>query len=95
MSTRDDGWHLAEGEELLDGEGLGDVIVRAEAEAHQLVHLLVLGGEEHHRHGGALPQPLQQLHPVHAGHLDVEHREVDRLGVQPLQRALAVGRDVE
>ena len=72
-------------------ERLGDVVVGAEAQAHQLVHLLVLGGEEDHRHRAALAQPLQQLHAVHARHLDVEHRQVDRPGVQALQRAFAVG----
>ena len=73
------------------GERLGDVVVGAEAQAHQFVHLLVLGGEEDHRHGAALAQPLQQFHAVHARHLDVEHGEVDRAGVQALQGAFAVG----
>ena len=73
------------------GERLGDVVVGAEAQAHELVHLLVLGGQEDDRHVGALAQPLQQLHAVHAGHLDVEHRQVGRLGGQVPQGALAIG----
>src|ERR1700733_10944435 len=40
------------------GERLGDVIVRAETQAHQLVDLLVLGGEEDDRHRAALTQLL-------------------------------------
>ena len=73
------------------GERLGDVVVGAEAQAHQLVHLLVLRGEEDHRHRAALTQLLQQLHAVHPRHLDVEHGEIDRAGVHALQGAFAVG----
>jgi hypothetical protein len=34
---------------------------------------------------------MEQLHPVHARHLDVQHREIDRLGGQAVQRAFAIG----
>ena len=72
-------------------ERLGDIVVGAQAQAHQLIDLLVLRGQEDDRHGAALAQPLQQFHPVHARHLDVEHGEIDRPGGQALQRAFAVG----
>jgi hypothetical protein len=42
-------------------ERLLDVIVGAHAQAHQLVDLVVLGGQEDHRHLGLLAQALQQL----------------------------------
>ncbi len=72
-------------------ERLGDVVVGAQPKPHQLIDLLVLAGEEDHRHGAAAAQALQQLHAVHARHLHVEHGEIDGTREQPLQRALAVG----
>ena len=72
-------------------EWLGDVVIRAQTQAHQLVHLLVLGGQEDHRHGGACAQTLQQFHPIHARHLDVQHRQIGRPRGQTMQRAFAIG----
>jgi hypothetical protein len=71
-------------------ERLGDVVVGAHRQAGFLVLLLVLAGEEDHRQLGRLAQPPQQLHPVHARHLDIEDREVGRVLAQRLQRGLAV-----
>ena len=71
-------------------ERLGDVVVSAEAQAHQLIDFLILGGQEDNRDGAALAQALQQFHPVHAGHLDIEHGEVHRAGGHALQRAFTV-----
>ncbi len=36
------------------------------------------------------PQLAEKLHAVHARHLDVEDRDIDRLGAQPLQCLSAV-----
>ena len=72
-------------------EGFADEIVGAHLEAEQFVDLLVLRGEEDDRHVGLLAQPPQQLHAVHARHLDVEDREVRRTGLETLQRRSAVG----
>ena len=74
-------------------ERLGDVVVGAHLEAEQLVDLLVLGGEEDHRHVGLLAQAAQQLHAVHARHLDVEDRQVGGLLAQRLEGggAVAIG----
>ena len=72
-------------------ERLGDVVVGAETQTHQFIDFLVLRRQEDHRHGTALPQPLQQFHPVHARHLDVEHGQVHRPGGEALQGAFAVG----
>ena len=67
-------------------ERLVDVVVGAHLEAEQLVDLLVLGGQEDHGHVGLLAQPAQQLHAVHARHLDVEDGEVGGLLGQRLER---------
>jgi hypothetical protein len=76
-------------------EWFADEVVGAHLEAEQLVDLLVLGGEEDHRHVGLLAQPAQQLHAVHARHLDVEDREIRRRGLEALQRrsTIRVGHD--
>ena len=71
-------------------EWLGDVVVGAEAQAHQFIDLLVLGRQEDHRHGRALAQALQQLHPIHARHLDVEHRQIHRFCRHALKGAFAI-----
>ena len=60
-------------------EGFADEIVGAHFEAEQLVDLLVLGGEEDHRQLGPLAEAAQQLHAVHARHLDIENGEVRRI----------------
>ena len=73
------------------GERLLDVVVRAHAQAHQLVHLVILRGEEDHRHLGLAAQALQELHAVHAGHLDIEHGEIYGLLAEAAQRLRAVG----
>ena len=73
------------------GKGLLDVVVGAQAQAHELVHLVVLRGEEDDRQVALLAQPLQKLEPVHARHLDVEDGEIDRLGGQAPQRLGPVG----
>ena len=69
---------------------LADVVVGTRIEAHQLVDLLVLGGEKNHRQIAALPQSPQQFQPVHARHLDVENGEVRRVRLQRGQRGGAV-----
>ena len=61
-------------------ERLGDVVVGAHAQAEHLVDLVVLGGQEDHGQLALLAQPAEQLHAVHARHLDVEHRQVGGLG---------------
>ena len=79
------------------GEGLADIIVGTGIQAHQLVDLFVLAGEEDHRQIGiGLAQAAQQLQPVHARHLDVQDGEVGRGGGQSGERGGAVrkGADV-
>src|SRR6056297_2020883 len=79
------------------GERFLDVIVRPHAQAEDLVDLVVLRGEEDDRHRGFLPDALEQIHPVHPGHLDVEHGHVRELLGESVQRGLpvVVGLDLE
>jgi hypothetical protein len=78
--------------------------VGAHLDAEQFVDLLVLGGQEDHRHVGFLAQAAQRLHPVHARHLDVEDPEIGRVGLESVKRggpvrvgydAIALGREHE
>src|SRR6185312_16543090 len=55
-----------------------------------LVDLLVLGGEEDHGELAPLAKPPQQLHAVHARHLDIEDGEVRRALGEAVERACAV-----
>ena len=76
-------------------ERLLDEVVGADLEPEELVDLLVSGGEEDDRQVGRLPELPQELHPVHARHLDVEDREVGRIRGKPVERgaSVVVGRD--
>ncbi len=71
--------------------------VGAHAQAQHLVDLLVLGGEEDHRELVRLADAVQELHAVHARHLDVEDAEIGRCLGEALQRrgAVVVGLDLE
>ena len=76
-------------------ERLVHVVVGAEVEAEDLVDLLVLGGQDDHRHVGGPAQAAQHLHAVHARHLHVEDGEVRRIVLQRRQArgAVVVGLD--
>ena len=80
------------GEQLREGEGLGEVVVGAGVQAGHLVVDLVAGGEQQDRGGrprGA--HAAQHLEAVHAGQHDVQDDGVE-LGVQgALQPSPAVG----
>jgi hypothetical protein len=78
-------------------ERLADEIVGAHAQAQHLVDLLVLRGQEDHRELLGLANAVEQLHAVHARHLDVEDAEVGRGLVQSLQRrgAIVIGLDLK
>src|SRR3712207_6915507 len=51
--------------------------------------------EEDHRQVALLAKPPQQLHAVHARHLDIEHGEVGRIVGERLQRRRAVRIDAD
>jgi len=74
-------------------KGFAIYIVGAHGEAERLVELVVLGGQEDHRHRAMLADPAQQLHSVHLRHLDVEHREIRRILADRLQGDGRIGVD--
>ena len=74
------------GQQFFNGEGLGDVIVRAGIQAVHLVHHGVPGGEQDHR-GRFLPaEPAQHLESVQGRQHDIEQDQVEGIaqgGFQP------------
>jgi hypothetical protein len=79
--------------ELLEREGLGDVIVAAADEARDAVVLGVARGEEDHRHEVARgTEPAADLEAVDVGQQDVQHDEVRRSGRGRVQGGQAGGR---
>src|SRR5437762_9930188 len=71
-------------------ERLADIIVGPHAQAEQFVDLVILRGQENDGNLAVPPQLTQKLHAVHPGHLDVEHRDIDRLRRHALQRLGAI-----
>ncbi|MBG9885105.1 hypothetical protein ABE10_00595 [Bacillus toyonensis] len=71
---------LGAGDDLVEAEGLGDVVVAAGVEPLDLVLRVVLRGEEEDRSGEAgAPKALGDAEPVHVGEHDVEDDEVGLL----------------
>src|SRR5262249_2259524 len=76
---------------LLEMEGLGDVVVGAGVEALDLVAPAVAGGEDEHRHGPAgAPPRLEHRDAVHLGQADVEDHRVIGLAFAEKVALLAV-----
>ena len=75
----------------MPAERLRHVVVRAGAQAANLVQLFGPGGEHDHRNLAQLADPLQDAPAVQARHLHVEDDEIRLLGVKPLQPLVAVG----
>jgi hypothetical protein len=88
LSTPEDRLHPLDQKPLR--ERFADKVVSAHLEAEQLIDLFVLRGEEDHRQLAALAEPAEQLHPVHARHLDVENGKVGRALCEAVQRACPV-----
>ena len=83
--------HTQSGDDLFQGEGLGDVVVRADSQAVDTVLHAVLGGEEQGRGIVAgLAELVEQGEAVHAGHHDVQDEGVGAVGIRDLQRGLPV-----
>ena len=79
-------------EQLADRERLRHVVVGADLEAHDLVHLGVLGGQQDDRHGALGADLAADVEAALAGHHDVQDQEVeDAVVVDLLLGVLAVG----
>src|SRR5664280_939487 len=76
--------------QLAQAERLGEVVVRPELEADDLVHLVVPGGQDQNRHlSVGRTDPAQDLKTVHARQADVEDDQVGRLVRREVQPLLA------
>ena len=84
------------GDEFADAERLSDVVVGAQFERFDLFFLAFENG--HHEHGQARCEgtdAAQRLDAADTGHIDVEQDDVDRSGVEQLQRLFAPRRLVD
>ncbi len=81
------------GYQFATAEGLGDVVIGAELEPDDLVHLAVLRGEHHDRDVGAPPQLATDLESGKAGQHQVEQDDVGTGAVEFLKRRRAGRRD--
>ena len=93
VAAAQDGVHA--GEQLAIGVGLGDVVVRTDLQADDLVDLGVLGGEHDDGDPGGAPNAATHLGSRQTREHEVEQHEVDRIGpVRPAGRLEALnGRD--
>src|SRR5262249_25495078 len=64
------------GEQLAHAEGLGEVVVGACIQRGDLVSFREAGGQHHHRDGGPLAQPPDDLDAVDVGQPEVEDHQV-------------------
>ena len=80
------------GQQLLDLEGLDDVVIRAHLQAGDLVLDLALGGEHDDGHFHGLAQLAADLPAVHDGQHDIEQHEVGLDLPGHLDGLAAVGR---
>jgi hypothetical protein len=88
--------HGETGEQFLEGEGLGEIIVRPRHEAVQLVAQAAARGEHHHGQARRMAaQRAAQIEPVHVGQAEIEQHHAERLGVDAGEhlRALAMPGD--
>src|SRR5215468_3303737 len=84
-----------DGDELLGGEGLAQVLVGALTLTPHAIALLVLGAHEDHRHGlgaSVALEAAQDLVAVAVGHDDVEEEQIRALLRHALLKLLAVGK---
>ena len=80
--------------QLPQPERLGQVVVRTQLQADDLVHLLVARREHQHgRLGARRAQPAQHLEAIDAGQPDIQEDEVRRQLVAMLSPSSRVGRE--
>ena len=70
---------LGFGHQDREGEGLGDIVVRACAEARQGVFLLAQGGDEQNGDRAVLPHPAAHLQTGEMGHHHIQNEQVKGL----------------
>ncbi len=81
-------------QQLVEGERLHEVVVRAGVEAGDTVRHGVARGEHQHRGAVALqPHPAAELEPVHARHEHVQHDRVGSSLAERHERLAAVSRE--
>ena len=66
-------------EQLADREWLGDVVVGADLEAHDLVDLGVLGGQQDDRDGAVRADLAAEVEAALPGHHDVQDQQVEMI----------------
>ena len=88
---------LDAGHQLAGVEGLGHIVIGAQLQADDLVHVVGAGGEDDDGDVARLAQLAADLEAVHLRHHDVEDDQVGLVGLDLLQRLTAVigGLDLE
>ena len=76
-------------------ERLGQVVVGAQLEAHDAIHVVAARGEHQHRHLGRGADAAQEIEAADAGQHHVEHRQLVVPGDGAVERVGAVGLGVE
>lgn len=73
-------------------ERLNHIIIRADPQCLQLVHLLIQRRQHYYRHAATRPQLCQDAPSVELGHLDVEKDEVGLQSKVKVQCAAPISR---
>jgi hypothetical protein len=79
-------------EQLLDPEGLGDVVVGTQVQGLDLVVGLLASRQNDDRYGRGRPDPAQHLRSVDVGQPEVEDDHIGRILVYRLHRRAPVAR---
>lgn len=79
------------GQQLFDGERLGQIVVGARVQPGHAVADGVARSNHQDRHATARPNPARELEAIHALQDQVEEREVELHDVQRRQRLRAIG----
>ena len=79
--------------QLAHAERLGEVVVAADLQSDDLVELGVAGRQEQHRNARLRAQAAADLVAVDAGQHDVEHHQIEGLGLGKRERLVAVDGD--